>query len=67
MAGRFDLDSESELLRGKWDPITEMFFPRPVFFANEVLQNLSSHFSFQLRASSQSHLKAYELVAESHA
>lgn len=41
MAGGADLDSESESLRGKWDPITEILFPCPVFFANEILQNLS--------------------------
>lgn len=41
MAGGADLDLESESLRGKWDPITETLFPCPVFFANEILQNLS--------------------------
>lgn len=57
MTGGCDLDLESESLHGKWDPITEMAEPHPVFFANEVLQSLSSCFSFQLKASSQAHLK----------
>lgn len=55
--GGFDLDSESESLRGKWDLTTEMSFPCLAFFVNEVLQSLSSSFSFQLKASSQAHLK----------
>lgn len=41
MAGGAALHLESESLRGKWDPITETLFPCPVFFANEILQNLS--------------------------
>lgn len=57
MTRGFDLDLESESLDGKWDPIPEMSFPHPVFFANEVLQSLSSCFSFQLKASSRAHLK----------
>lgn len=57
MTGGFDLGLQSESLHGKWDPIPEMSFPHPVFFANEVLQGLSSCFSFQLKTSSQAHLQ----------
>lgn len=61
MAGGAALHLESESLRGKWDPITETLFPCPVFFANEILQNLSVlvcvfsiflFFPFQPKASS---------------
>jgi len=43
------------------------WFPCPVFFANKVLHNLSSCFSFQLKASCYSRVKAYESDTESNA